>query len=243
MVSKMKNIEVSIKGNSLLAYVTFYNDNILVKLNEMDESEYDFIDFSSAHEKKSVFLGRGFCEDGSLSLGVSVDGEELFHGGIYQIDYEDAPVEEIKEQFQADYGDDEEYEKCLVARQGDCLDAENYFFVDASKFKYCSLEIVECYKSTDTISIEVDDDFTLSELKLVLLDVDTGDSDSITQKLYSVTRLEKQVFGIKYKGKFFEFYGGNDEGGSNEIYWFERNGETWTESEAISERIEELADW
>ena len=216
----MKHLEVSINGNSLLAYVTFFNEDILMKLNEMDEGENDFIDFSSVHEKKGVFLGRGFCEDGSLSLCVSVDGAELFHGGIYLIDYEDASVEEIKEQFQADYGDDEEYEKCLVARQSDCLDADNHFFADASKYKYCSLETVECYKSPDTINIEVDDDFKLSDLNLVLLDVDSGDSGSITQELYSATRLEKQVFGIKYKGEFFEFYGGNDEGGSNEIYWF-----------------------
>lgn len=239
----MKHLEVSIKGNSRLAYVTFYNDDILMKLNEMDEGEFDFIDFSSENGKKSVFLGRGFCEDGSLSLCVSVDGVELFHGGLYLIDYEDASVEEIKEQFQADYGDDEEYEKCLVARQSDCLDADNHFFADASKYKYCSLETVECYKSPDTINIEVDDDFKLSDLNLVLLDVDSGDSGSITQKLYLATGLEKQAFGIKYRDKFFEFYGGNDHGGSNEIYWFERNGAMWTESETISERIEELADW
>lgn len=239
----MKNVQININGNSLLAYVTFYNDDILTKLNEMDEDEYDFIDFSGSNEKKSVFLGRGFCEDGSLWLDVSVDDEALFHGGVYLIDYENAPIEEIKEQFQADYGDDEEYEDCLVARQSDCLDADNHFFADASEYKYCSLETVECYKSPDTISIEVDDDFKLSDLSLVLLDVDSGDDGSITQNLYAFTRLEKQAFGIKYKGKFFEFYGGEDEGGSNEIHWFERNGETWTESEVIQERIGELEAW
>lgn len=236
----MKQIEVSIKGNSPLAYVTFYNHDILMKLNEMDEGEYDFIDFSSAHVKKSVFLGRGFCGDGSLSFGVSLEGEELFHGGIYLIEDEDFSVDEIKEQFQAAYGDDEDYEKCLIARQSDCLEADNHFFADASKYKFCSLETVKCYKSLDTISIEVDDDFKLSDLSLVLLSVDTGAIGSITQELYYATRLESQGFGIKYKDKFFEFYGGNDEGGSNQIYWFERNGETWTESEVITERIDEL---
>ena len=239
----MKNVQINITGNSLLAYVTFYNDDILTKLNEMDEGEYDFIDFSGSHEKKSVFLGRGFCEDGSLWLDVSVDDEELFHGGVYLIDYENAPIEQIKEQFQADYGDDEKYEECLVARQSDCLYADNHFFADASEYKYCSLETVECYKSPNSISIEVDDNFKLSDLRLVLLDVDSGDTGSITQKLYAYTRLEKQAFGIKYKGKFFEFFGGEDEGGSNEICWFERNGETWTDSEAIQERIDEIDTW
>ena len=239
----MKTVEVNIKGNSLLAYVTFYNDDILTKLNEMDEGEYDFIDFSIAHQKKSVFLGRGFCEDGSLWLDVSVDDEELFHGGVYLIDYENAPIEEIKEQFQADYGDDREYEECLVARQNDCLDADSHFFADARKYTYCSLETVECYKSPNKISFEVDDDFKLTDLSLVLLDVDSGDSGSITQKLYAITRLEKQAFGIKYKGNFFEFHGGEDEGGSNEIRWFERDGDKWTDSEAIDERIDDLEAW
>jgi hypothetical protein len=43
----MKTVEVNIEGNSLLAYVTFYDEDILSKLNGIDEGEYDFIDFSS----------------------------------------------------------------------------------------------------------------------------------------------------------------------------------------------------
>ena len=89
------------------------------------------------------------------------------------------------------------------------------FLADADKYKYCSLETVQCYKSPYTIQIEAEDDFKLSDLSLVLLDVDSGNANSITQKLYSATRLEKQAFGIKYKGEFFEFDGGEDQGGSN----------------------------
>ena len=239
----MKTVEVNIKGNSLLAYVTFYDEDILSKLNEIDEGEYDFIDFSSEHEKGGAFLGRGFCEDGNLNLNVSVDSTEVFNGGLYFIDYEDASIDEIKQLFQDDYGEDEDYEKCLIAKSSDCLDADSHFFADADKYKYCSLETVQCYKSPYTIQIEAEDDFKLSDLSLVLLDVDSGNANSITQKLYSATRLEKHAFGIKYKGEFFEFDGGEDQGGPNEIYWFERNGETWTGSEAIQERIEELEAW
>jgi len=239
----MKTVAVNIEGNSLLAYVTFYDEDILSKLNEIDEGEYDFIDFSSEHEKGGAFLGRGFCEDGNLNLNVSVDSTEQFNGGLYYIDDEYCPADEIEQLFQDDYGEDEDYEKCLIAKSSDCLDADSHFFADADKYKYCSLETVQCYKSPYTIQIEAEDDFKLSDLSLVLLDVDSGNANSITQKLYSATRLEKQAFGIKYKGEFFEFDGGEDQGGSNEIYWFERNGETWTGSEAIQERIEELEAW
>ena len=73
----MKTVEVNIEGNSLLAYVTFYNEDILSKLNEMDEGEYDFIEFSSANQKESIFLGRGFCEDGDINLNVSVSSPQF----------------------------------------------------------------------------------------------------------------------------------------------------------------------
>jgi len=239
----MKTVEVNIEGNSLLAYVTFYNEDILSKLNEMDEGEYDFGDFSSENQKESIFLGRGFCEDGDINLNVSVDGTELFDSGVYCVDDEGSPSQEIKKLFQDDYGEDEDYEEYLIAKESDCITADEHFFANAEKYKYCSLEKVQCYKSPYTIQVKVDDDFKLSDLSLVLLDVGSGDNGSIAQKLYSATRLEKQVFGIKYKGEFFEFHGGNDEGGSNEIRWFERDGNKWADSELIDERIDELDAW
>ena len=239
----MKTVEVNIRGNSLLAYVTFYDDEILGKLNEMDEGEYDFVNLSMEHEKGGAFLGRGFCEDGNLNLNVSVDGTELFNGGYYFLDDENCPINEIKQLFQDDYGKDEDYEKCLIAKQSDCLEANEHFFADAGNYKYCSLETVQCYTSPYTIQIEAEDDFKLADLSLVLLDVDTGNADSITQKLYAATRLEKQAFGIKYKGEFFEFDGGEDQGGTNDVSWFERNGDKWTDSEAIHERIAEINTW
>ena len=116
----MKTVEVNIKGNSLLAYVTFYDEDILSKLNEIDEGEYDFIDFSSEHEKGGAFLGRGFCEDGNLNLNVSVDSKEQFNGGLYYIDDEYCPADEIEQLFQDDYGED-----------GDCGD----FITDSELFQ------------------------------------------------------------------------------------------------------------
>ncbi|MDB4244250.1 hypothetical protein N9822_00365 [bacterium] len=85
----------------------------------------------------------------------------------------------------------------------------------------------------------------------MLLDVDSGNSDSITQQLYSYTSLEKQVFGIKYKGEFFEFYGGEDQGGTNDVYWFERGDideqqdrikAANTEIETLTEDLEDALD-
>lgn len=239
----MKTVEVNIRGNSLLAYVTLYDEGILEKLNDIEQ--YDFVNFRNEHEKKSVFLGRGFCETGSLTSEVSVDGVKIFSGDYFwdeddQGETYEEKIANIKEENNVDY------ESCLVAPAKNSLDCANHFLRDVGKFKYCSLETVQCYKSVDMIKIEVEDDFKISDLDLILIDTEGGGrgslpgSVSLADNLYSYTNLEKQVLGVKYNGQFFEFFGGDDEGGSNQIYWFERNGDTWAETEAINERIDEL---
>ena len=236
----MKTVEINISGDSLLAYVTFYDEDILEKLNDIEQ--YDFINFSTEHTKKSVFLGRGFCETGNLISEVSVDGVKIFSGDYfwdedcYGETYEEK-IATIKEE------DNVDYENCLIAPAEGSLEISDHFLTDVDKFKYCSLETVRCYKSADTIIIEAQDDFKITDLDLILIDTDSGGRGSLGHSLYSFTNLEKQVLGVKYKGEFFEFYGGEDEGGSNEIYWFERNGDKWTDSEAIQERIDELEAW
>jgi len=236
----MKTVEITVTGNSLLAYVTLYDEDILEKLNDIEQ--FDFVDFRNGHEKKSVFLGRGFCETGSLTSEVSVDSVKIFNGDYFwDEDYQGETYEEkiatIKEE------DNVDYESCLIAPAKESLDISDHYLTDVDKFKYCSLETVQCYKSVDKIIIEAEDDFKITDLDLILIDTDSGGRGSLEHSLYSYTNLEKQVLGVKYKGQFFEFLGGNDEGGSNEIYWFERNGDTWAETEAIHERIDELDAW
>jgi hypothetical protein len=241
----MKKVQINVEGNSLLAYVTFYSEDILSKLQSIEDGEYDFLDFSDEHGLKSIFLGRGFCEDGEINFTASIDGTSIFDGEVNWIDYGNdfANDAEIRKTFKEDFGDDVDYDDCLIAKASDALEAGKHFFADASTYKYCSLETVECYTSSDSLEIEVDDNFKLSDLSMVKLDLDSGYEGSITQKLYHATDLEGQYFGVKYKGEFYEFHGGNDEGGSNNISWFERNNDEWIDSEAISERIDELTEW
>jgi hypothetical protein len=237
----MKTVLIDIEGNSVLAYVKFYNEDILNKLNIMDIGDFDFIDFSSNNEKKSIFLGRGFCESGDIKIIASINGERLFEGEATSFDCGgDVKDEEIRSLFIEEFGNDLNYDECLISKASDVLDADKHFFFDAHNYTYCSLETVECYSSSDRLEIEVDDDFKLSDLSLVQLDIDTGPFGSITQNLYSSTGLELQYFGVKYKGNFYEFNGGNDQGGSNNITWFECKKHDWIDADAVSDRIEEL---
>ena len=47
----MKTVEVNITGNSLLAYVTLFDEDMHGQLNEMEEGGFDYHDFRSEHEK------------------------------------------------------------------------------------------------------------------------------------------------------------------------------------------------
>lgn len=237
----MKTVEVNIRGDSNLAYVSFYNKEILRKLQDMEEGEYDFIDFSNEHEKKTVFLGRGYCEDGDLTVSVKIDGEHVYDGNIFRFEYFGDSEQELKERFKEDC--DEEFDETLSANMKDVIFAHEHYFQNANQFDYCSLECVECYVASDKLTILVEKDFKLSDLNFILLSIPDFGQPNITHNLAKATRLEHQIFGVEYKGKCYEFLGENNEGGSNEIHWFERNGETWTESEVIQERIGELEAW
>lgn len=237
----MKTVLIDIEGNSVLAYVKFYNEDILNKLNVIEIGDFDFIDFSSKNEKQSIFLGRGFCESGDIKIMISINGENLFEGEATSFDCgNNVKDEEIRSSFIEEFGSDPNYDECLISKASDVLDADKHFFSDANNYKYCSLETVECYSSLDRLEIEVDDDFKLSDLSLVQLDIDTGSIGSITQNLYNSTGLEFQYFGVKYKGNFYEFNGGNDQGGSNNLIWFECENYYWRDADAVSDRIEEL---
>ena len=234
----MKTVEVKITGNSLLAYVSFYDAEILDRLSEIEEGEYDFLDFSAEHKKFEVFLGRGFGNEGDLSLSVLVDGEEVLETEVIFADYGDQPTEEIKALFLDEH--DVEYDDSLSAKSSGIHDADKYFFGQVNRYTYCSLETAQCDEAYDSISIEVDDDFKLSDLNIQVVMVDSGADGAISQLIYGETGLEGQVIGVEYKGRLYEFMGGNDKGGSNDIFWYKREKTLWGAADELVDRIEEL---
>jgi hypothetical protein len=82
------------------------------------------------HEKGGAFLGRGFCEDGNLNLNVSVDGTEVFDGGLYSL---------LMMKRLPSRGNSSNYSKmimakmkimrnCLIAKSSEWLEADEPFF-------------------------------------------------------------------------------------------------------------------
>lgn len=231
-------LEVNITGNSLLAYIQLFDEDILGQLNKMEEGDFDFHNFTSEHAKKCANPGRGFCQDGDVNLTVTLNGKTLYTGCGEHFPDKGNSYEELLQSFNDEYVD-EDYEECFTAKASDEIWAEDHFLNNVNDFKYCSLEKVHCYTSSDKVTIPVDDNFKLSDLGIVLMGI-YAEEPSLWNHLYQATQLEWQTFGVKYKDKLYEFEGGNDEGGSNEIVWFERNNNEWTDAEAIQERIYEL---
>jgi hypothetical protein len=235
----MKNIQITIEGKSQFAYVAFYDAEILGKLNEIEDGEFDLLDFIQEHSKDDEIIGHGFDLDYHPIIKVCDGGIELYNGKIHLTEY-DGDISKMRTVFKEDYG--VEYDDVISNGDEKILGADSYFFSNANKYKYCSLEKVECIESISSIDIEVEDDFRLTDLKIIFMAVDDGAEDSITFKVYRETGLDIQVFGIKYKGVFYRF-GGQEVGGGNEFFWYENNNNSWAPSSEISSRIEELCDW
>ena len=89
-------------------------------------------------------------------------------------------------------------------------------------------EPVNTLKANDTIEIEVEDDFAISALRIVMMQGDTGSDSSITQHIFRTSFLDAQVFGCVYKDIFYQFEGGFFEGFESEYHWFEKNGRKWS---------------
>ena len=75
----------------------------------------------------------------------------------------------------------------------------------------------------------------------MLLEIENAAS-SLACQICRYTGLENQIFGVKYKDEFHEFFGGFDEGGTNDIIWFENQG-VWNDADVLTEKIEDLLGW
>ena len=168
---------------------------------------------------------------------MTLDDQVLVNNGpVYEFACDATEYDKIASEFEEE--NEELYEECLIAHRKDNVSADEHYFNDAENYKYCSLESVECYESSSAVYFEVEDDFKLSDLRFVLLEIEDATS-SLACQICRYTRLESQIFGVKYKDEFHEFFGGFDEGGFNDISWLERTQGGWNDADALIQIIED----
>ena len=82
----MKTLKFEFTGDSKLVYLYLFKVDVVEKLKELEEGEYDFIDFWMEHASKDIIIGNGLDIDGNLDAYVYLDDELLYSEGIYSMD-------------------------------------------------------------------------------------------------------------------------------------------------------------
>ena len=222
----MKKLSIKINGSSKIAFVRFFKKDVSTQLDRINDDDFDLVDFIDENCDKSVFFGRGFSTDEKYNIQVNLENCVIYDGEVFSYEGFDLPLEDIKRDFEEFNG--VKFENVLTSNVDFDYSADMYMFKDANNFKICCLEIIDAASAKDSLELEVDEDFVISDLRIVLLAGDTGKNESITQEIFVTTYLDTQIFGISYNDVFYEFKGGNFEGFSSEYFWFKREGHSWS---------------
>lgn len=242
----MKTLEFQFTGGGTpVVFVCFYNEDFKDKLKAEDANFFDQLDFLSANEAKSIWLGRGMCREGWHTVEISQDGERVdVNDHVYIYEGANPPTDDDKETFRDD--NDVEYGTVLTASYSAMIDShrDNRIFGDIDKYFYASVEKVETYSASASVTIEVEDDWKWTDFDVVYVDMDSGGSwgESFTQEMYADTNLEQELFGINYKGKLYEVQS-EYEGGTSEWTYYEKDQDgNWNISDDVTELMEEKED-
>ena len=240
----MKTLRFEFTGDSKLVYLYLFEVDVVEKLQELEEGEYDFIDFWMEHASKDLIIGNGLDLEGDLDAYVFLDEELLYSGRIHQIDTKATDPEKLEAEFQEVVDDPElHYPNALTInayKSSELRDGADFFLSDESKYLCAVIETVECDNATGTATLEVADDFDLSDVRPVVVNIDTGDSTSLMQEIYRHTGLELQLEKLLYGGKAYEVDSGENEGGWSELSFYKRTPEGWVYCDEAHELIDQL---
>ena len=240
----MKTLKFEFTGDSKLVYLYLFKVDVVEKLKELEEGEYDFIDFWMEHASKDIIIGNGLDIDGNLDAYVYLDDELLYSDGIHSMDTHVTDLDELEAEFQEEVCDpDLNYLNALttnIADPREKIDGDGYFLKDESDYLYAAIETVECDGATGTARIEVADDFYLSDIRPVFVDIDSGDPDSLMREIYRHTGLERQLIELLYGGKSHEIDSGDNEGGWSELSFYRRNDDGWEYCSEVHDLINQL---
>ena len=229
-------LRFEVQGKSPLVYLTFYNDDFeknLAKINS-EELSYNYNDFLQENEVESLNPGQGL-EIGPDSVKVYKNNELIYEDFEYVED-----VEEENTHPPIILGSEFDAEVTNVLSHKQNIEVSSFWteFSDfTQKYNYCSIEKVECYKATGTVTIDIEEDIVphYKDFEWVTMRYDSG---GLAAELVSYG-IDTSLIGVKYKNTFYKFDCTN-EGGSNEIDFYKKVDGQWEWSEEINEKINEI---
>lgn len=227
----------------MLAYVYLFEKDITAALRDFEGDGYHFADFLSEYADRKVIVGDGLDLDGNVIARVFLDEKLIYEGSVTQFSSTAKNQVELEDDFNdCNDVDSTSFEDSLSLNNDDAkefIDASNYFFPNEKIYEYFAIEKVECYSARGVVELKVEDDFKLCQVRPVVADIDSGSTQSLMQTFYDETGLECQILGLRYQGTFYPIDSGDNEGGSNEIFFYERINGGWDQATSIQEKFDE----
>ena len=196
-----RKISMEFLGNSKITVVYFFSRDIDVVLKDFEgESFSEFLAVTADHTE---YFGRGFSDDyGDLSVKVLSGDEILYHDSVYLDEaFESATPDEVRTEFFTNNG--VEYDSVLSYNDFQRVSLDRYM-ADLSKYKKCIVRQVDLdgYNAYSKLNLTVADDFKLSDLKVMVSDVDHTTAPLTTDLNISIfgEDFQPEVIGIEYKG-------------------------------------------
>jgi len=199
-------LKIKFIGNGNIVQAFFFNTD----LNEiLDKSKGKRLSkYLKNKAEFSTYFANGFSRNIDLRTIITIGKDKFYEGEIYVNDTWTNDTDDlikIRKAFRDMHG--HEFEHVLTFNDNDRRSPDEKK-PDFSKFKFCIIQNVNLdgYNAKCTIELDVDKNFKLSDMPILISDFDAciGQSrcnENLISKIYRFTEVEEEVIGLVYKGK------------------------------------------
>ena len=234
-------LEIEVSGDSDIVWAHFLGDDAQDYFANKRGEEFDTLDFLQCCSERSALVCHGLNTEGSLRLSVLCNDRLIYTGPLVEVEFDEA---DSAEAIRAEISEWTEFDFDKVvshnlASEADRLSAGELHFSDIDGFKYCVLEVVGSVSSVGRISLQLENEFRLSDLRAVVSDVDSGGEGSLINWIYSYTSLETELCGFRIFDDYHELPVGEYSGGWSDWSYLENSDRQWRRSEELELLIDQ----
>lgn len=193
-------IDINIFGNSKVIQIFFFHEDPSDILDDFTENS--FSKYLENKSQYSTYIAKGFSDSGDLNIIIKSDNEQIYNGPLYQRNgYQDDTLSEISENFLNENG--LHLDKVISFEDWKRIPPDA-FIKDINNFNYCIIRSIDQdgYSSLAQVTINVQSEFNLSEVKGLMGDFDAVSCSSrSTDNLMSIiceSGIETELLGFSY---------------------------------------------